>query len=66
MNVWIAAARLLYCFDFIEDAANPIDTMTIPQISKGKAPFAVGVKPRSAAHAALIERDCADAVKVRY
>jgi hypothetical protein len=29
MNVWIAIARLLYCFDFEQDPAHPIDTMTI-------------------------------------
>ncbi|TVY54163.1 Cytochrome P450 monooxygenase patI [Lachnellula cervina] len=63
MNVWIAAARLLYCFDFIEDKANPIDTMNIPQVTKNKAPFPVIIKVRSSAHAALIERDCLAATK---
>ncbi|KAK4943990.1 hypothetical protein LTR10_016510 [Elasticomyces elasticus] len=61
-NVWIAVARLLYCFNFIEDKANPIDTMRIPQIAKNKAPFQVKIEVRSPAHAALIERTCLDAV----
>lgn len=66
MNVWIAIARLLYCFDFIEDASRPIDTMAIPQVTKNTAPFAVKVKIRSEKHAALINRDCVEAVGTRY
>ena len=66
MNVWIAAARLLYCFDFEQVPAKPIDTMTIPQLTKNAAPFDVIVKPRSEAHAKLIIRDCEEAVNTRY
>ncbi|KAF4456814.1 cytochrome p450 [Fusarium albosuccineum] len=66
MNVWIAIARLLYCFDFEEIPERPIDTMTIPQITKHTAPFHVKVTPRSAEHATLIRSDCADAVNVRF
>ena len=66
MNVWIAIARLLYCFDFIEDESKPIDTMKIPQITKHSAPFAVKVKIRSEEHAALIDRDCIEAVNTIY
>ena len=66
MNVWIAAARLLYCFDFVEDKAHPIDTMTIPQITKNTAPFHVKIKVRSPQHAALIERDCSGAAATVY
>ncbi|KAG8628525.1 hypothetical protein KVT40_004398 [Elsinoe batatas] len=65
-NVWIAAARLLYCFDFEEDKSHPIDTMTIPQFTQGADPFAVKIRPRSVAHAALIERDCSSAVATHY
>ncbi|OIW34931.1 cytochrome P450 [Coniochaeta ligniaria NRRL 30616] len=66
MNVWIAIARLLYCFDFKAVPGKPIDTMTIPQITKNKAPFDVQVTPRSAKHAALVRRDCEEAVKTQY
>ncbi|KUJ13362.1 cytochrome P450 [Mollisia scopiformis] len=66
MNVWIAIARLLYCFDFEEDKDQPIDTMTIPQITHNQAPFAVKIKVRSPQHAALIERDCMAAVNTKY
>lgn len=66
MNVWIAIARLLYCFDLEEAPGKPIDTMSIPQLTKHTAPFDVKVTPRSAKHEALIRRDCADAVNVRY
>ncbi|EXJ93192.1 hypothetical protein A1O3_01749 [Capronia epimyces CBS 606.96] len=61
-NVWIAAARLLYCFDFVQDEAHPIDTMRIPQLTKNKAPFPVRIQVRSQAHADLIERTCREAV----
>ncbi|KAK3312725.1 cytochrome P450 [Apodospora peruviana] len=66
MNVWIAIARLLYCFDFSAVPGKPIDTMTIPQLTKNSAPFHVRVTPRSAAHAALVRRDCEAAVKTKY
>lgn len=66
MNVWIAIARLLYCFDFEQDPVNPIDTMTIPQFTGGKKPFDVRIKVRSPEHASLIERDCWEATNTRY
>jgi len=66
MNVWIAIARLLYCFDFKAVPGKPIDTMTIPQLTKNSAPFDVQVTPRSAKHAALVRRDCAAAVTTEY
>lgn len=66
MNVWIAIARLLYCFDFEEVPGKPIDTMTIPQLTKHTAPFEVKVTPRSPKHDELIRRECADSVNVQY
>lgn len=66
MNVWITVARLIYCFDFTEIEGKPIDTMTIPQITKNAAPFDVKVTSRSEGHAALIRRECEEAVKTRY
>ncbi|KAH7067217.1 cytochrome P450 [Paraphoma chrysanthemicola] len=66
MNVWIAIARLLYCFDFEQIPGQPIDTMTIPQLTKHTAPFAVKVTVRSKKHADLIRRDCADVVDIVY
>jgi len=65
-NVWIAIARLLYCFDFEEDPEHKIDTMTIPQLAHGKAPFQVKIKVRSQAHADLIERECLAVTKIKY
>ncbi|KAF7552114.1 hypothetical protein G7Z17_g4523 [Cylindrodendrum hubeiense] len=55
-NVWIAAACLLYCFDFEEDTENPIDTLNTIWDSVEKPPFAVKIKPRSQAHAELIKQ----------
>lgn len=66
MNVWIAIARILYCFDFKQIPGKPIDSMTIPQITKNAAPFDVQVTVRSQAHADLIRRDCEEAVNTRY
>ncbi|KAF7555079.1 hypothetical protein G7Z17_g2410 [Cylindrodendrum hubeiense] len=66
MNVWIAIARILYCFDFKQIPGKPIDTMAIPQITKNAAPFDVKVVVRSQAHADLIRRDCEEAVNTRY
>lgn len=40
--------------------------MTIPQITHNTAPFHVRITPRSAAHAALVERECAEAVTTKY
>jgi hypothetical protein len=40
--------------------------MNIPQITKNAAPYAVNIRVRSEKHAALIERDCLEAVKTRY
>ncbi|KAK5272252.1 hypothetical protein LTR99_010644 [Exophiala xenobiotica] len=65
-NVWIAIARLLYCFDFKQDPAHPIDTMKIPQITRGQAPYHVNITVRSPKHAALIDRECIDAVNTKY
>jgi hypothetical protein len=49
------------------DSQNrPIDTMTIPQLTGGKAPFNVKLKPRSEKHAELIRRDCYAATKEVY
>ncbi|EXJ73906.1 uncharacterized protein A1O5_02200 [Cladophialophora psammophila CBS 110553] len=66
MNVWIAIARLLYCFDFTQVPEKPIDTMTIPQLTKHTAPFDVKVSLRSEAHAALIRRDCEEVTRIQY
>ncbi|KXH53334.1 hypothetical protein CSIM01_11854 [Colletotrichum simmondsii] len=55
MNVWIAIARLLYCFDFEELPGRPIDTMRIPQITKHTAPFDVKLRGTKGAEAQLGE-----------
>lgn len=60
-NVFIAAARLLYCFDLTQDPSDPIDTMRIPGITKGRKPYALNIRLRSPAHGKLIERDCEEA-----
>lgn len=56
-NVWIAIARLLYCFDFEEDPAHKIDTMNLDVAENRWAPFHVKITVRSNAHVELIERE---------
>lgn len=55
-NVWIVAARLLYCFDFKENPGKPIDTFGAPWQRHDAPPVHVDISPRSHQHAALIER----------
>ena len=66
MNMWIAIALLLYCFGFEEYAARPINTMIIPQFIGDKKPYDVNIKVRSPKHVTLIERDCLEAVTMKY
>ncbi|KAF2258227.1 cytochrome P450 [Lojkania enalia] len=54
-NVWLAAARLLYCFDFEENPDKPIDTMNLQVGEHRWAPFEVKIKVRSEKHRDLIE-----------
>jgi hypothetical protein len=49
-----------------DDQDHPINTLTIPQLTGGKAPFNVKLKPRSEKHAELIRRDCFAATKEVY
>lgn len=55
-NVWIAAARLLYCFDFEEVEGRRIDTMNMNVAEHRWAPFEVRIRVRSEKHRELIER----------
>jgi hypothetical protein len=57
MNVWKATARILYCFDFEEIPGEPIDSMTILQLPRNRAPFSVSVAVRSPEHASLVRPD---------
>ncbi|KAF2195947.1 cytochrome P450 [Delitschia confertaspora ATCC 74209] len=56
-NVWLAFARLLYCFDMKEVPGHPVDTMNISQMGWKNPPFKVDIKPRSQKHAELVERE---------
>ncbi|KAH7127211.1 cytochrome P450 [Dendryphion nanum] len=55
-NIWIAAARLLYCFDFLENPDKKIDTMDLNAAEHRWAPFEVKIVPRSEGHRELIRR----------
>ncbi|EOD43911.1 putative cytochrome p450 protein [Neofusicoccum parvum UCRNP2] len=65
-NLWIAAASLLYCFDFEQDPDHPIDTLNTNWEAHREAPFAAKIKVRSQAHAALIRREAAQALAAPY
>ncbi|KAH7155956.1 cytochrome P450 [Dactylonectria macrodidyma] len=56
-NLWIAIARLVYCFDF--EQVEPLDPLEVEWTEFNHAPFPVRIKPRSAAHRELVERECA-------
>jgi hypothetical protein len=56
--MFISFSRLLYCFDFAEDPSEPIDETRIDAFAHKAAPFKLNIKPRSQAHADLIEREC--------
>ncbi len=55
-NMFIAAARLVYSFDFEEDPAYPLDVSKPFIDDSAWGPFKVRIKVRSSAHAELIRR----------
>jgi hypothetical protein len=55
-NVWIAAARLLYCFDFKDTSEKGIDTLNLNVAEHRHAPFDVQITVRSRAHEELIKQ----------
>ncbi|OAF99946.1 cytochrome P450 [Paraphaeosphaeria sporulosa] len=65
-NVWIAAARLLYCFNFEQVAGKEIDTLNMNVAEHRWAPFDVKITARSEAHRRLLERCGGEAVGVTY
>ncbi|KAF1998526.1 cytochrome P450 [Amniculicola lignicola CBS 123094] len=65
-NVWIAVARLLYCFQFEEVKGKSIDTMNMNVGEHRWAPFDVKIRVRSERHRALVERVGKEAVGVKY
>ncbi|EGU76683.1 hypothetical protein FOXB_12806 [Fusarium oxysporum f. sp. conglutinans Fo5176] len=60
MNVWIATARLLYCFDFEQIPGTPIDTFNTIWESHTEPAFPINIKPRSQKHVLLIDRMCTE------
>ncbi|KAI1067539.1 hypothetical protein LB506_003833 [Fusarium annulatum] len=58
-NLLISVSRLLYCFDFEEVPGKPVDASRSFLIGYGDPPFMAMIKPRSEAHAQLIQRECA-------
>ncbi|PNS21541.1 Phenylacetate 2-hydroxylase [Sphaceloma murrayae] len=65
-NLWIALARLLYCFDFHPVPGQPIEIDKIEWGHYEDAHFAVNIKPRSEKHKQLIIRDCGNVSDVVY
>ena len=69
-NMFIVFARLLYCFDVIEDPEHRIDNMDINPFAHDKSPYNENAKfeirPRGPQYAALVERECKDAAQVQF
>lgn len=59
-SMFIAIARLVYCFDCLELPEEPIDTSAPLLAAAGAAPFRARLQVRSEAHRALIERENMD------
>ncbi|CZR65125.1 uncharacterized protein PAC_15025 [Phialocephala subalpina] len=66
LNVWIAVACILYCFDIAEDLNHPINTFNTLGEDPTKAPFRIKISPRSKVHTELIEREGAVALAADY
>ncbi|SCO22925.1 related to cytochrome P450 [Fusarium fujikuroi] len=58
-NLLISVSRLLYCFDIEEVPGKPVDASRSFLIGYGDPPFMATIKPRSEAHAQLIQQECA-------
>ena len=54
--VWIAAARLLFCFDIDENPENRINTMDLNAAEHRFAPFEVKIRPRNERVEKLLEK----------
>lgn len=65
-NLWIALARLLYCFDFEAVEGKPIEIDKIEWGHYEEAHFAVNIKPRSEKHKQLIIRECGHISDIVY
>ncbi|KAE8446356.1 hypothetical protein EG329_012105 [Mollisiaceae sp. DMI_Dod_QoI] len=65
-NVWIALARLLYCFEFEELPDQPIQSLKANWLEHRWAPFPVKITIRSPEHAALVDREGKIAVATKY
>ena len=59
-SLHLLIARVLYCFDFHQVPGHPIPVGKPFEIGTEK-PYEVKISVRSAAHAALIKADCAEA-----
>ncbi|VUC32969.1 unnamed protein product [Clonostachys rosea] len=60
-NLFIAIARLVYCFDIEQDRVIPITVDKPFPLDADIEPYKVIIKPRSLAHRELIERECRSA-----
>lgn len=63
-NMFIALARLIYCFEFEGVAGHPLDVSKPLRPHPNDAHFQVKIKVRSEAHRQLIERECKAAAQI--
>lgn len=63
-NLFIAIARLTYCFDIEQDPAHPIVVDKPFPLTAIVEPYKVKFKPRSEAHRRLILEQCKEAANI--
>ncbi|KAF4435967.1 cytochrome p450 [Fusarium acutatum] len=63
-NMLISVSRLLYCFDIEGVPGKPVDASKSFLVESGQPRFEIKIKPRSEAHAQLIQRECANTVEM--
>ncbi|KAL1615103.1 hypothetical protein SLS56_011930 [Neofusicoccum ribis] len=57
-NMFVAFARILYCYRFEEDPQAPIDDCRIEPQAHDTPPFKIEIIPRSEKHVELIQKEC--------
>lgn len=63
-NLFIAIARLVYCFDIEQDPAHPVVVDKPFPLTAMEEPYKVIIKPRSEEHRKLVLNDCRDAAVI--
>jgi hypothetical protein len=63
-NLFIAIARMVYCFDIEQDPSHPVTVDKPFPLTAVVEPYKVIFKPRSEAHRRLVMRECREAADI--